>query len=98
MVTLNIRLGAAEEIRSFVNLANHYPFTILLRQDRYTVDGKSLLGIYSLDLRELVHIDLNDDDVVAGIMGLLEQKVRHIAVRLRQNRQEGAQCKSGGRE
>ena len=58
MVTLNIRLGAAEEIRSFVNLANHYPFTILLRQDRYTVDAKSLLGIYSLDLRAPLSLKL----------------------------------------
>ena len=57
MVTLNIRLGAAEEIRSFVNLANHYPFTIILRQDRYAVDAKSLLGIYSLDLRTPITVE-----------------------------------------
>lgn len=57
MVTFNIRLGAAEDIRSFVNLTNHYPFTILLRQDRYTVDAKSLLGIYSLDLRIPVTVE-----------------------------------------
>ena len=58
MVTLNIRLGAAEEIRSFVNLANHYPFTIILRQNRYAVDAKSLLGIYSLDLRAPLSLKL----------------------------------------
>ena len=57
MVTFNIRLGAAKDIRSFVNLANHYPFTILLRQDRYTVDAKSLLGIYSLDLRTSITVE-----------------------------------------
>lgn len=57
MVTLNIRLGAAEEIRSFVNLANHYPFTIILRQNRYAVDAKSLLGIYSLDLRASITVE-----------------------------------------
>ncbi len=57
MVTLNIRLGAAEEIRSFVNLTNHYPFTILLRQDRHTVDAKSLLGVYSLDLRTPITVE-----------------------------------------
>ena len=57
MVTFNIRLGAAKDIRSFVNLTNHYPFTILLRQDRYTVDAKSLLGIYSLDLRTSITVE-----------------------------------------
>lgn len=57
VVTLNIRLGAAEEIRSFVNLANHYPFTIILRQDRFTVDAKSLMGIYSLDLRTPITVE-----------------------------------------
>ena len=57
VVTLNIRLGAAEEIRSFVNLANHYPFPIILRQDRYAVDAKSLLGICSLDLRTSITVE-----------------------------------------
>ncbi len=57
MVTLDIRLGTAEDIRSFVNLANDYPFTILLRQDRYAVDAKSLLGIYSLDLRTSITVE-----------------------------------------
>ena len=57
MVTLNIRLGAAEEIRSFVNLTNHYPFTIILRQDRYAVDAKSLLGVCSLDLRAPIIVE-----------------------------------------
>lgn len=75
VVTLNIRLGAAEEIRSFVNLANHYPFTIILRQDRFTVDAKSLMGIYSLDLRTPITVEAYTSQVGNLIDTLMKYSV-----------------------
>ena len=62
MTTLDIRLPNTDSIRTFVNLAKQYSFPIPLRQGSVVVNAKSILGVYSLDLRELVHIDLNDDD------------------------------------
>ena len=61
MVTLNIRLSATESIRSFVNLANNYPFHISLTQDRARVDAKSILGIYSLDLTRPICVEIYND-------------------------------------
>ena len=62
MTTLDIRLPNTDSIRAFVNLAKQYPFPIPLRQGSIVVDAKSILGVYSLDLRDLMHIDLRDDE------------------------------------
>ena len=62
MTTLDIRLPNTDSIRAFVNLAKQYPFPIPLRQGTIVVDAKSILGVYSLDLRDLMHIDLRDDE------------------------------------
>ena len=50
MKAINIKLSLAENVKSFVNIANRYPYDIDLRVGRHVVDGKSILGIFSLDL------------------------------------------------
>lgn len=50
MHSMDIRLKEQADVATFVNITNDYPFQILLRQGRALVDGKSLLGIYSLNL------------------------------------------------
>ncbi|MCI6291815.1 MAG: HPr family phosphocarrier protein, partial [Clostridiales bacterium] len=50
MKAVNIKLSLAENVKSFVNIASRYPYDIDLRVGRHVVDGKSILGIFSLDL------------------------------------------------
>ena len=45
MKAVNIKLSLAENVKTFVNIANRYPFDIDLRVGRHVVDGKSILGI-----------------------------------------------------
>ena len=39
-----------DQVKDFVNLLSKYPYEMDLISGRYTIDAKSLLGIYSLDL------------------------------------------------
>lgn len=50
MRQFDITISRPEHVGMLANITNRYPFTITLRQGRYMVDGKSLLGIYSLEL------------------------------------------------
>ena len=50
MYTTNIILNTIEEVKKFVELANKYPFDIDLSYGKYTVNGKSIMGIFSLEL------------------------------------------------
>ena len=39
-----------DQVKDFVDLLSKYPYEMDLVSGRYTIDAKSLLGIYSLDL------------------------------------------------
>lgn len=49
---VKIRLVTIADLYNFVALASKYDFDIELKSGRYTVDGKSIMGMFCLDLRE----------------------------------------------
>lgn len=50
MTKLQIRMRQVDQVKEFVDLLSKYPYEMDLVSGRYTIDAKSLLGIYSLDL------------------------------------------------
>lgn len=50
MTKLQIRMRQVDQVKDFVDLLSKYPYEMDLVSGRYTIDAKSLLGIYSLDL------------------------------------------------
>ena len=54
MTTKNIRLFSINDVKEFVNAACNADFDIDLISGRYTVDAKSIMGIFSLDLSKPV--------------------------------------------
>ena len=62
MKAVNIKLSLAENVKSFVNIANRYPYDIDLRAGRHVVDAKSILGIFSLDLSKPITLEVYSDD------------------------------------
>ena len=63
--TFIILIKTMEEARDFCNISARYPFDIDLRQDRYVVDAKSILGILSLKLSKPIFLDAYTDDMSA---------------------------------
>ena len=62
MKSFEILLPHAEHVSTLVNATNRYPFTIVLRQGRYIVDGKSLLGICSLERSKPITLEAYTND------------------------------------
>ena len=62
MKSVNIKLSLAENVKSFVNIVNRYPYDVDLRAGRHVVDAKSILGIFSLDLSKPVTLEIHADD------------------------------------
>ena len=50
MTKLQIRMRQVDQVKDFVDLLSKYPYEMDLVSGRYTIDAKSLLGIYSRDL------------------------------------------------
>ena len=62
MRSIPIKLSFAEEVKTFVNTVNRYPYEMDLRAGRHVVDAKSILGIFSLDLSKPIALDIYSDD------------------------------------
>lgn len=61
MKSVNIKLSLAENVKSFVNIVNRYPYDVDLRAGRHVVDAKSILGIFSLDLSKPITLEIYTD-------------------------------------
>lgn len=58
-----IKLGTISEVKEFVNAVSQCPYDVDLISGRYTIDAKSLMGIFSLDLTKPIDLIANTDDV-----------------------------------
>ena len=73
MKAVNIKLSLAENVKTFVNIANRYPYDIDLRVGRHVVDGKSILGIFSLDLSKNLTLNIQKDDNLDAVLAAIDE-------------------------
>jgi phosphotransferase system HPr-like phosphotransfer protein len=61
-----IKLKTIDDVKEFVNICSKYDVDIDVKQGKFTVDGKSILGIFSLNLIEGLSVYiLTPDEKVA---------------------------------
>lgn len=80
MKSVQISLQMATQVKKFVNLVQKYPFDIDLRSDRYVVDAKSILGIFSLDLSKPINVEIHADDVYGEECDKLIEEISEFAI------------------
>ena len=56
MQEFNISIGSFRQIRAFVSLAAVQPFDVFVGNDRQQVNGKSFIGMFSLDYTKPVRV------------------------------------------
>ena len=78
MISLKIRLSTIEDVKCFVNTASIADFDIDLSSGRYTVDAKSIMGIFSLDLTKEITARVYTDDEAR--LGALREKLAKFIV------------------
>ena len=62
MQAVTISLTEVNQVKRFVNLIGQAPFDVDMVSGRYTVNAKSMLGIYSLDLSKPIQVVIYSDD------------------------------------
>lgn len=62
MTKMKIVLNTISDVKSFVDTVSRCDFGIDLSSGRYTVDGKSIMGIFSLDLSKPLSLLAYTDD------------------------------------
>ena len=62
MKSVTISLNTVNDIKEFVDIVKDYDFDVDLVAGRYTVDAKSIMGIFSLDLSKPITVQIQSDD------------------------------------
>ena len=57
---MDIKLTLITDIYNFIEVAQKHPSDVHLCQGNYTVDGKSMLGVLVLNLREPIRCEVAD--------------------------------------
>ena len=65
MKELYIKLTTIADVQNFVNTVHTIKGDIDLTSGRYTVDGKSIMGIFSLDLLSPIQLTIHSDNADA---------------------------------
>ena len=75
MKSVNIKLSTIADVRDFVNAVTAFDGEIDLSSGRYVVDGKSIMGIFSLDLLSPIKLTVHSDNADA-----LLEKVKNFII------------------
>ena len=59
---LTINLNDFSKARKFINEASKFFSDIDVIRDRYVIDGKSAIGIFTLDLSKPIDVEIHSDD------------------------------------
>lgn len=73
---MDIKLRTIEDVHNFVSICSKYhDCNIDVRQNRQIINGKSILGIFSLNLLESMNIviDSNDDNSKIGFYNNIQK-------------------------
>ena len=57
-----ICLKTISDVKNFVNIVSKCDYDIDLIRDRYVIDAKSIMGIFSIDLTQPIKMVINSDN------------------------------------
>ena len=71
MTTEKILLASVNDVKDFVSAVTTANCDIDIAADRYVIDAKSIMGIFSLDLSKpidlIIHADGNVDEILTAL-------------------------------
>ena len=72
MKTVQICLDSIDKVKEFVQTITLFDNDFDMRSGRYTIDAKSILGIFSLDLSKPIELDIYGEDDHAEVLDAIE--------------------------
>lgn len=72
MKTVEISLNSIDKVKSFVNEIAKYDYDFDLVSGRYVIDAKSIMGIFSLDLNQVITLNIHAENDLEDILEVLK--------------------------
>ena len=63
-----VTLSSVSDVKIFVDAVTPYPYDVDVLAGRYVVNGKSIMGLFSIDLSKPVRVRLEKDGVEAEVI------------------------------
>lgn len=60
MYTEEILLSDIEAVKKFVSFANNFDFPVNIVSGKYIINGKSIMGIFGLDLSQPIKVEVDE--------------------------------------
>ena len=75
MNVVKIRLSSVNDVKEFVSAVSFCSCELDIEADRYIIDAKSIMGIFSLDLSKPLVLKINsaDENEIADVLGKIER-------------------------
>lgn len=73
MTTIKIRIDTVEKVRDFVAKTSTIETELDITSERYTINAKSIMGIFSLDLKKELHLIIHNDEEVNIVKEKIEK-------------------------
>ena len=75
MNVVKIRLSSVNDVKDFVSAVSFCSCEPDIEADRYIIDAKSIMGIFSLDLSKPLMLKINstDENEIADVLGKIER-------------------------
>lgn len=71
MTTEKILLSSVNDVKDFVSAVTTANCDIDIAADRYVIDAKSIMGIFSLDLSKPINLNIHAEENIDEIMTVL---------------------------
>lgn len=62
MMKLTLKLNSLDDVKRFIGITSRYGAELSLINGRYSVDAKSILGVFSMDLSQPVQLVCEQED------------------------------------
>ena len=72
MRTVQISLDSIDKVKDFVRTITLFDNDFDMRSGRYTVDAKSILGIFSLDLSKPIELDIYGEEPLDKVVEAID--------------------------
>lgn len=75
MKTVKISLNTIEKVKNFVTEINNFNSEFDLVSGRYTIDAKSIMGIFSLDISKPIDLNIHNDEEADEVISRLSEYI-----------------------
>ncbi len=75
MKTVKISLNTIEKVKNFVTEINNFNSEFDLVSGRYTIDAKSIMGIFSLDISKPIDLNIHNDEEADQVIARLSEYI-----------------------